>query len=106
MASLSGREMSFPLSQLYLTNDCTPLMRQFSMGTLAVVPEVPIGETGPERRLGDISGQRGRGRELRSPDAELISAAREAWPRVLAHAKREFNVGRSGSDSASFAVPI
>jgi hypothetical protein len=76
------------------------------MGTLAVVPEVPIGETGPERRLGDISGQRGRGRELRSPDAELISAAREAWPRVLAHAKREFSVGRPGFDCASFDAPI
>jgi hypothetical protein len=48
----------------------------------------------------------GEGESSGPPDGELISAAREAWPRVLAHAKREFSAGRLGSDSASFAAQV
>jgi hypothetical protein len=40
------------------------------------------------------------------PDEELLSAARAAWPRALAHAKREFSRERLGSDGATFAVQV
>src|SRR5712664_4164223 len=39
-------------------------------------------------------------------DNELILAAREVWPRVLAHAKKELNANDLGSDSASMAAHV
>ena len=39
-------------------------------------------------------------------DEQLISAAREAWPKVLAHAQREFHERELGPDSTSFAAQI
>ena len=36
-------------------------------------------------------------------DEELISAAREVWPRVLVYAKKELSTNRLGSDTASMA---
>lgn len=42
----------------------------------------------------------------RAPDNDLISAAREAWPHVLAHAEREFHRRGLGSDGASLASEI
>lgn len=50
--------------------------------------------------------KKGEGETSAPTDNELISAAREAWPRVLAHAKREFIAGSLGSDSASFAAQV
>jgi hypothetical protein len=44
--------------------------------------------------------------ESSSPDNELIAAAREAWPHVLAHAEREFHRRGLGSESASLAAEI
>lgn len=41
-----------------------------------------------------------------SPDKDLIAAAREAWPHVLAHAEREFHRRGLGPDSASLAAEI
>jgi hypothetical protein len=39
-------------------------------------------------------------------DNELILAAREVWPRVLAHAQKELNANGLGSDSASMAAHV
>ncbi len=39
-------------------------------------------------------------------DDELILAAREVWPRVLAHAKKELTANGLGSDSTSMAAPV
>jgi len=39
-------------------------------------------------------------------DDELILAAREVWPRVLAHAKKELSANGLSSDSASMAAPV
>jgi hypothetical protein len=39
-------------------------------------------------------------------DNELILAAREVWPRVLAHAKKELNANSLGSDNASMAAQV
>jgi len=39
-------------------------------------------------------------------DNELVLAAREVWPRVLAHAKKELNANSSGSDNASVAAQV
>lgn len=39
-------------------------------------------------------------------DEELLSAARAAWPHVLAQANREFSAARLGSDGAAFAVQV
>lgn len=39
-------------------------------------------------------------------DHELIAAAREAWPHVLAHARKEFHQRGLGPDSASLAAPV
>jgi DNA-directed RNA polymerase specialized sigma24 family protein len=39
-------------------------------------------------------------------DNELILAAREVWPRVLAHAKKELNANDLGSDSDSMAAHV
>ena len=39
-------------------------------------------------------------------DDELILAAREVWPRVLAHAKKELSANALSSDSASMAAPV
>lgn len=39
-------------------------------------------------------------------DDELILAAREVWPRVLVHAKRELNANAYGLDTASMAVQV
>ena len=41
-----------------------------------------------------------------APDPELLSAARAAWPHVLAEAKREFTSARLDSDGAAFAVQV
>ena len=41
-----------------------------------------------------------------SPDEELVSAAREAWPHVRAHAQKEFHQRSLGPDSASLAAQI
>jgi DNA-directed RNA polymerase specialized sigma24 family protein len=41
-----------------------------------------------------------------SPDHELIAAAREAWPHVLAHARKEFHQRGLGSDSPSLAAHV
>ena len=41
-----------------------------------------------------------------APDKELLSAARAAWPRALAQAKREFSAERLGSEGAAFAVQV
>ena len=41
-----------------------------------------------------------------SPDNDLIAAAREAWPHVLAHAEREFQRRGLGPDSALLAAEI
>jgi hypothetical protein len=41
-----------------------------------------------------------------SPDHELIAAAREAWPHVLAHARKEFHQRGLGSDSPSLAAQV
>jgi len=41
-----------------------------------------------------------------SPDNDLIAAAREAWPHVLAHAEREFHQRGLGQDSASLAAQV
>ncbi|MGB7025504.1 MAG: hypothetical protein WBD73_17070 [Candidatus Acidiferrales bacterium] len=41
-----------------------------------------------------------------APDEELLSAARAAWPRALAQAKKEFNAARLGSDGPAFAVQV
>jgi len=41
-----------------------------------------------------------------SNDDELILAAREVWPRVLAHAKKELSANALSSDSASMAAPV
>jgi len=38
-------------------------------------------------------------------DDELISAAREAWPHVVAHAQKEFHQRSLGSDTASTGCP-
>ena len=40
------------------------------------------------------------------PDDELISAAREAWPHVVAHAHKEYRQRSLGSDSTSLAAQI
>ncbi len=48
----------------------------------------------------------GEGESSAPPDDDLVSAARGAWPRVLAHAKREFSGGGLGSDSASLAAQV
>lgn len=39
-------------------------------------------------------------------DEQLVSAARGVWPRILAHAKREFRVGTLGSDIASLVAQV
>jgi hypothetical protein len=39
-------------------------------------------------------------------DEELILAAREVWPRVLAHAKKELGANTIGSESASMASQV
>ena len=39
-------------------------------------------------------------------DNELILAAREVWPRVLAHAKNELNANDLGSDGTSMAAQV
>ncbi len=39
-------------------------------------------------------------------DNELVLAAREVWPRVLAHAKKELNANSPGSDNASMAAQV
>ena len=39
-------------------------------------------------------------------DNELILAAREVWPRVLAHAKKELSANSLGSDNSSMAVQV
>jgi hypothetical protein len=39
-------------------------------------------------------------------DDELILAAREVWPRVLSHAKKELHANGLSSDSASIAAPV
>ena len=39
-------------------------------------------------------------------DNELILAAREVWPRVLAHAKKELNANSLGSDNSSMAAQV
>lgn len=39
-------------------------------------------------------------------DDELILAAREVWPRALAHAKRDLSANGLGSDNASMAAPV
>ena len=41
-----------------------------------------------------------------SSDEQLISAARKAWPKVLAHAQREFHERDLGPDSTSMAAQI
>jgi DNA-directed RNA polymerase specialized sigma24 family protein len=41
-----------------------------------------------------------------APDQELLSAARAAWPHVLAEAKRRFIAARLDSDGAAFAVQV
>lgn len=41
-----------------------------------------------------------------SADNDLIVAAREAWPHVLAHAEREFHRRRLGPDTPSLAAEI
>jgi DNA-directed RNA polymerase specialized sigma24 family protein len=41
-----------------------------------------------------------------SPDDELIAAAREAWPHVLAHAQKEFHQRGLGSDSPTLAAQV
>jgi DNA-directed RNA polymerase specialized sigma24 family protein len=41
-----------------------------------------------------------------SPDDELIAAAREAWPHVLAHAQKEFHQRGLGSDSSTLAAQV
>jgi DNA-directed RNA polymerase specialized sigma24 family protein len=48
------------------------------------------------------------GQSLNPPaiDDELILAAREVWPRVLVHAKRELNADGLGADSASMAAQV
>jgi len=40
------------------------------------------------------------------PDDQLISAAREAWPHVVAHAQKEFHQRSLGPDSTSLAAQI
>lgn len=40
------------------------------------------------------------------PDEELLAAAREAWPRALAHARRESSKGVAGPDRAALAREI
>ena len=40
------------------------------------------------------------------PDEELVAAAREAWPRILAHAKRESLTGGLGSETESVAKQV
>jgi hypothetical protein len=39
-------------------------------------------------------------------DDELILAAREVWPRALAHAKKDLSTNGLSSDSASMAAPV
>jgi hypothetical protein len=39
-------------------------------------------------------------------DRELIFAAREVWPRVVLHAKKELSTNRLGSDTASMAAQV
>jgi len=39
-------------------------------------------------------------------DEELISAAREVWPRVLVYTKKELSANRLGSDTASMAAQV
>lgn len=39
-------------------------------------------------------------------DDELILAAREVWPRALAHAKKDLSANRLGADSASVAAQV
>jgi DNA-directed RNA polymerase specialized sigma24 family protein len=39
-------------------------------------------------------------------DNELVLAAREVWPRVLAHAKKELNANSPGSENASMAAQV
>jgi hypothetical protein len=46
------------------------------------------------------------GKNPPASDDELILAAREVWPRVLAHAKKELNAIGLGADSASMAAPV
>src|SRR5713101_1510627 len=48
------------------------------------------------------------GQSLNRPaiDDELILAARQVWPRVLAHAKKELNANGLTSDSASMAAHV
>lgn len=41
-----------------------------------------------------------------SPDSDLITAARQAWPHVLAHARKEFHQRGLGNDSSSLATHI
>lgn len=50
--------------------------------------------------------KKGEGETSAAPDGELISAAREVWPRVLAHAKRESGPEGLGSDGASLAQQV
>jgi RNA polymerase sigma factor (sigma-70 family) len=45
-------------------------------------------------------------RQSIAPDQELLSAARAAWPHVLAEAKRQFSAARLDSDGAAFAVQV
>ena len=40
------------------------------------------------------------------PDAELVTAAREAWPRVLIQAKKESVTGGLGSETESLAKQV
>jgi DNA-directed RNA polymerase specialized sigma24 family protein len=48
----------------------------------------------------------GEGESPGPSDEQLVSAARGVWPRVLAHAKREFRKGVLGSDSASLVAQV
>jgi hypothetical protein len=48
----------------------------------------------------------GDGKSPPARDDDLILAAREVWPRVLAHAKKELNANGLGTDSASMAAQV
>ena len=53
-----------------------------------------------------FSAREGESKNPSVADNELILAAREVWPRVLAHAKKELNANRLGADSASMAAQV
>jgi hypothetical protein len=50
--------------------------------------------------------EEGEGKIAPPPDDDLISAAREVWPRALGHAKKELRAEGLGSESASLAAQV